>query len=59
MNKFKHTKLVTENFGFKALLFGTRNEYVSDGSEMIFLDANENPFEKKRGKSYPDPNNVF
>src|SRR5690606_11174011 len=29
-------------------------EYVSDGSEMIFLDANENPFENGVNR-YPDP----
>lgn len=31
-----------------------RDEYVSDGSEMIFLDANENPFETGVNR-YPDP----
>ncbi|THV57996.1 histidinol-phosphate transaminase [Flagellimonas alvinocaridis] len=31
-----------------------RDEYVSDGSEMIFLDANENPFENGVNR-YPDP----
>ncbi|UII75917.1 histidinol-phosphate transaminase [Flagellimonas sp. HMM57] len=31
-----------------------RDEYVSDGSEMIFLDANENPFENGLNR-YPDP----
>ncbi len=31
-----------------------RDEYVSDGSEMIFLDANENPFENGMNR-YPDP----
>lgn len=31
-----------------------RDEYVSDGSEMVFLDANENPFENGVNR-YPDP----
>lgn len=31
-----------------------RDEYVSDGSEMVFLDANENPFENGMNR-YPDP----
>ena len=31
-----------------------RDEYVSDGSEMIFLDANENPYENGVDR-YPDP----
>lgn len=31
-----------------------RNEYVSDGSKMVFLDANENPFENGVNR-YPDP----
>ncbi len=31
-----------------------RDEYVSDGSPMVFLDANENPFENGVNR-YPDP----
>jgi len=31
-----------------------RDEYVSEGSEMVFLDANENPFENGVNR-YPDP----
>lgn len=31
-----------------------RDEYVSDGSQMIFLDANENPFGSGLNR-YPDP----
>lgn len=31
-----------------------RDEYKSDGSEMVFLDANENPFENGVNR-YPDP----
>ncbi len=31
-----------------------RDEYVSDGSQMIFLDANENPFDSGLNR-YPDP----
>lgn len=31
-----------------------RDEYVADGSDMVFLDANENPFENGANR-YPDP----
>ena len=31
-----------------------RDEYISDGSEMVFLDANENPFDSGVNR-YPDP----
>lgn len=31
-----------------------RDEYVADGSNMVFLDANENPFENGVNR-YPDP----
>ncbi|MCL6266018.1 histidinol-phosphate transaminase [Flagellimonas myxillae] len=31
-----------------------RDEYVSDGTDMVFLDANENPFENGVNR-YPDP----
>lgn len=31
-----------------------RDEYVSDGSKMVFLDANENPYENGVNR-YPDP----
>lgn len=31
-----------------------RDEYVSDGSEKVFLDANENPFDNGLNR-YPDP----
>ncbi len=31
-----------------------RDEYVSDGSTMVFLDANENPYENGVNR-YPDP----
>ncbi len=31
-----------------------RDEYISDGSEMVFLDANENPYENGVNR-YPDP----
>ena len=31
-----------------------RDEYVADGSPMVFLDANENPFENGVNR-YPDP----
>ena len=31
-----------------------RDEYVSDGTDMVFLDANENPYENGVNR-YPDP----
>ena len=31
-----------------------RDEYISDGSKMVFLDANENPYENGVNR-YPDP----
>jgi len=42
-----YQKLVRKMFGFKPYSSRTEDEYDSDGSEMIFLVANENPFEKR------------
>ncbi len=56
MNKtqFNINQLVRQNvLGLKPYS-SARDEYVSDGSEMIFLDANENPFENGVNR-YPDP----
>ncbi|WP_067037127.1 histidinol-phosphate transaminase [Allomuricauda sp. CP2A] len=55
MNKiFNITSLIRENVKNIQPYSSARDEYVSDGSEMIFLDANENPFENGMNR-YPDP----
>ncbi|GAA4278812.1 histidinol-phosphate transaminase [Aquimarina mytili] len=56
MNKtqFNINQLVRENVLGLMPYSSARDEYVSDGSEMIFLDANENPFENGVNR-YPDP----
>lgn len=46
--------LVRENVKGLSPYSSARDEYVSDGSQMIFLDANENPFENGVNR-YPDP----
>ncbi len=48
-----HT-LIRENLKDLKPYSSARNEYVSDGSQMVFLDANENPFENGVNR-YPDP----
>ena len=53
-NTFNPESLVRENVGNLKPYSSARDEYVSDGSEMIFLDANENPFENGVNR-YPDP----
>lgn len=55
MNKrFEINNLIRENVKGLQPYSSARDEYVSDGSEMIFLDANENPFESGVNR-YPDP----
>ncbi|WP_299311333.1 histidinol-phosphate transaminase [uncultured Aquimarina sp.] len=56
MNKteFNINKIIRENVKGLKPYSSARDEYVSDGSEMIFLDANENPFENGVNR-YPDP----
>ena len=54
MQKFELNKLVRENVKGLKPYSSARDEYVSDGSEMIFLDANENPFQNGVNR-YPDP----
>ncbi len=55
MNKKINIKqLVRENVAELKPYSSARDEYVSDGSKMIFLDANENPFENGVNR-YPDP----
>ncbi len=52
--QFDIEQLVRENVKDLTPYSSARDEYVSDGSEMIFLDANENPFENGVNR-YPDP----
>lgn len=54
MTKFNLNTLVRENIKGLQPYSSARDEYVSDGTEMIFLDANENPFENDVNR-YPDP----
>ncbi|WP_299222702.1 histidinol-phosphate transaminase [uncultured Aquimarina sp.] len=56
MNKtqFNINKIIRENVKGLKPYSSARDEYVSDGSKMIFLDANENPYENGVNR-YPDP----
>ena len=54
MEGFDLNKLVRESVSKLQPYSSARDEYVSDGSEMIFLDANENPFDNGVNR-YPDP----
>ncbi|MGS0528257.1 histidinol-phosphate transaminase [Zobellia nedashkovskayae] len=55
MNKqFNIQNLIRENVKGLSPYSSARDEYVSDGSEMVFLDANENPYENGVNR-YPDP----
>ncbi len=51
---FNLDNITRENVKGLTSYSSARDEYVSDGSEMIFLDANENPFENGVNR-YPDP----
>lgn len=51
---FNLQSLIRENLRGLTPYSSARDEYVSDGSRMIFLDANENPFESGVNR-YPDP----
>lgn len=51
---FSVDKIVRANVAALKPYSSARDEYVSDGSKMIFLDANENPFETGVNR-YPDP----
>ena len=53
-NEFNINNLVRKNVKGLKPYSSARDEYVSDGSPMIFLDANENPFENGVNR-YPDP----
>ncbi|MCB4808521.1 histidinol-phosphate transaminase [Tamlana sp. 62-3] len=54
MNNFNLQNIIRENVKAMKAYSSARDEYVSDGSKMIFLDANENPFENGVNR-YPDP----
>ena len=51
---FNINNIVRENVKGLSPYSSARDEYVSDGSKMVFLDANENPFESGVNR-YPDP----
>ncbi len=51
---FDLDKIIRENVKGLSPYSSARDEYVSDGSRMVFLDANENPFENGVNR-YPDP----
>ncbi|GAA4271727.1 histidinol-phosphate transaminase [Aquimarina gracilis] len=52
--QFDIRQLVRDNVLDLKPYSSARDEYVSDGTKMIFLDANENPFENGVNR-YPDP----
>jgi len=52
--KFKLEEITRENVKNLKPYSSARDEYVSDGSAIVFLDANENPFENGVNR-YPDP----
>ena len=52
--KFELHKITRANVEALQPYSSARDEYKSDGSEMVFLDANENPFENGVNR-YPDP----
>ena len=51
---FTLDKLIRKNVSALQPYASARDEYVADGSQMVFLDANENPFESGVNR-YPDP----
>lgn len=52
--QFNLNTIVRENVKAMKPYSSARDEYVSDGSKMVFLDANENPFYNGVNR-YPDP----
>ncbi len=52
--RFELETLVRKNVRDLKPYSSARDEYVSDGSQKIFLDANENPFDNGLNR-YPDP----
>jgi histidinol-phosphate aminotransferase len=51
---FNLERLVRKNVRILKPYSSARDEYISDGSQKIFLDANENPFDNGLNR-YPDP----
>ena len=51
---FNLENIIRENVKGLKPYSSARDEYVSDGTQMIFLDANENPFDNGVNR-YPDP----
>ena len=54
MNTFNIQSLIRENIKTLKPYSSARDEYKASGSDMVFLDANENPFENGVNR-YPDP----
>ncbi|APG59476.1 histidinol-phosphate transaminase [Christiangramia salexigens] len=54
MEKFDLYKLVRDNVALLQPYSSARDEFKTEGKEMIFLDANENPFNSGLNR-YPDP----
>lgn len=54
MKEFNLNNSIRKNVKAMKPYSSARDEYVSDGSKMIFLDANENPYENGVNR-YPDP----
>ena len=52
--KFNINSLVRENVARLVPYSSARDEFTDSDKEMIFLDANENPFENGLNR-YPDP----
>lgn len=54
MPEFNLNSIVRDTVKLLRPYSSARDEYISDGTQMIFLDANENPFENGVNR-YPDP----
>lgn len=54
MQQFNLNNLVRENVAKLKPYSSARDEFKATGSEMVFLDANENPFQTDVNR-YPDP----
>lgn len=54
MNQFILNQLVRDSIKYLQPYSSARDEFESDGSELVFLDANENPFPTDVNR-YPDP----
>ncbi|QHI35046.1 Histidinol-phosphate aminotransferase [Kordia antarctica] len=57
MKTFNLNSLIRENIKTLKPYSSARDEYKTSGSEMVFLDANENPYENGVNR-YPDPKQV-